>query len=68
MKRRCIDPDCGKKYVTSKDNQRLKKECAPCVGDHGLCDPCFRDVCQMNYDQSYFVSMSEWCDGESHEW
>jgi len=60
MKRKCIDLGCGKNYVTSKDKRRIKKKCAPFAGDHNLCDPCFREVCQTAHEQSYFGSISDW--------
>lgn len=60
MKRRCIDKSCNKKFVISKYDYKLRKESAPYPGDEGLCDPCFKDVCQIAYEQSYFGSISEW--------
>ena len=58
MKRKC--PDCGKKYVISKIDFKIKRCNAYIKGDEQLCDTCFKDVQQIAYDQSYFGSIAEW--------
>lgn len=60
MKRRCIDKDCNKKFVISKEEHKAKREQAYYKGDEGLCNECFKDVQQIAYDQSYFGSIEEW--------
>lgn len=60
MKRNCVDPDCGKRFVISRDGYKLKRELAIQIGDENLCDACFKDVQQIAYDQSYFGSIAEW--------
>lgn len=58
MERNC--PSCNKRYVTSKQEQKDKREAAPIKGDEQLCSPCLKDICQIAYDQSYFGSIGEW--------
>ena len=60
MKRKCADTQCGKKFVTSKIDQKYKREMACEKGDENLCNACFKDVQEIAYDQSYFGSISEW--------
>jgi hypothetical protein len=60
MKRKCGDPECRKKFVVSKDERRQMRDTAPAKGDENLCHSCFKDVCNINYDQSYFGSIKEW--------
>ncbi|WP_299077754.1 hypothetical protein [uncultured Paraglaciecola sp.] len=60
MKRKCVDQDCGKKFVVSKDLRKEMKQAAIVAGDENLCPDCFRDVMQIAYDQSYFGSIHEW--------
>jgi hypothetical protein len=60
MKRNCIDQECNKRFVISKEERREMKEQAPISGDENLCHSCFREVCQIAYEQSYFGSIAEW--------
>jgi len=58
MKRHCSC--CNKTHVTSRSNFRDKKAIADHPGDESLCDSCFKDVKQINRDQSYWGSFEEW--------
>lgn len=60
MKRKCIDTECCKKFVVSKDERWRMKEQAPQKGDENLCHSCFKDVCSIAHEQSYFGSIKEW--------
>jgi hypothetical protein len=63
MKRRCVDRECNKKFVVSKESRKEMKQIAidaGNAGDENLCPSCFKDVMQIAYDQSYFGSISEW--------
>lgn len=60
MKKRCVDPECNKKFVISKYEWKFRKQLVPYPEDVGLCPPCLKDVCQIAYDHSYFGSIQEW--------
>jgi hypothetical protein len=60
MKRKCADKQCGKKFVSSRADFKLKRAIACEKGDENLCNACFKDVQEIAYGQSYFGSISEW--------
>lgn len=60
MKRKCVDEDCSKTYVTTRLEHQTKREFATVKGDERLCNQCFNEVKQIEYEQSYFGSIKEW--------
>lgn len=44
----------------SKEDYKLKKNISVYPGDENMCNPCFKDVLEIAYEQSYFGSIKEW--------